>query len=82
MSYTPGPWHAEQSVGGWTDLLAGGEVVARFDGNHHPTRNDLRIMEAAPEMAEALRGIEEELHGRGYAHRCHRALLRRIRGEV
>lgn len=41
----------------------------------------LPLFATAPELYEAVRSQEEELHGREYAHRCFRDLLAKARGE-
>ena len=59
---TPGPWVANP-IYGWIESDIEDKVV--IGGNQPPTREDVRLIAAAPELLDALQLAEKVMVGRG-----------------
>ena len=81
MTHTPGPWERHRDKNGRVSKIEGkGHRVCTFQPSDPNTNNDSALIEAAPDMLEALETIMDI---RDKACRdIARAAIRKARGEV
>ena len=66
MNHTPGPWHVQVRKTGWDihePIAEGGFRIA-----HVNTEANARLIAAAPELLDALRGLVGDIRNGGPRH--------------
>jgi hypothetical protein len=78
--YTPGLWQYNWNATRWVIDSAPAHAIACTAGYEPENEANARLIAAAPELVEALRGVLEDAHDEAYP--AARALLARIEGDA